>query len=132
MKVLMIGLGGIGQRHVRNLSALLGDQLELIAYRTRRLSTVLTDRLQIEPGADLESKYHIRTFTDLDDALAEGPQVAFICNPSSLHISAALKAANANCHLIIEKPLSDRNHLRNTVAEFRLIARIPALRETSR
>jgi predicted dehydrogenase len=107
MKVLMIGLGGIGQRHVRNLSALLGDQLELVAYRTRRFSTVLTDRLQVEPGADLESKYHIRTFTDLDAALAEGPQVAFVCNPSSLHIPAALKAANAGCHLFVEKPLSD-------------------------
>jgi predicted dehydrogenase len=106
MKVLMIGLGGIGQRHVRNLSALLGDQLELMAYRTRRFSTVLTDRLQVEPGADLESKYQIRTFTDLDAALAEGPQVAFVCNPSSLHIPAAMKAANAGCHLFIEKPLS--------------------------
>jgi len=106
MKVLMVGLGGIGQRHVRNLSALLGDQLELLAYRTRRFSTVLTDRLQVEPGADLESKYHIQTFTDLDAALAEGPQAAFICNPSSLHIPAALTAANAGCHLFIEKPLS--------------------------
>jgi predicted dehydrogenase len=106
MKVLMIGLGGIGQRHVRNLSALLGDQLELIAYRTRRFSTVLTDRLQVEPGADLESKYQIHTFTDLDAALAEGPQVAFVCNPSSLHIPVALKVANAGCHLFIEKPLS--------------------------
>jgi predicted dehydrogenase len=67
---------------------------------------VLTDRLQVEPGADLESKYHIRTFTDLDAALSEGPQVAFVCNPSSLHIPAALKAANAGCHLFIEKPLS--------------------------
>jgi predicted dehydrogenase len=106
MKVLMIGLGSIGQRHVRNLSALMGDQLELIAYRTRRSSTVLTDRMQVELGADVESKYRVRTFTDLDAALSEAPQIAFICNPTSLHIPVALKAANAGCHLFIEKPLS--------------------------
>lgn len=107
MKILMVGLGGIGQRHVRNLVALLGADLELIAYRTRKLSTVLTDRLQVEPGSDLESKYHIRAFDRLEDALAQGPQAAFICNPSSLHLPVALQAARAGCHLFIEKPLSN-------------------------
>ncbi len=107
MKALIVGLGGVGQRHVRNLVSLLGDRLELIAYRTRRLSTVLTDRLQVEPGSELESKYRIRAFTDLDAALGEKPQAAFICNPSRLHIPVALKAAAAGCHLFLEKPLSD-------------------------
>ena len=107
MKVLMIGLGGIGQRHLRNLKTLLGENLEVIAYRTRKLSTTLTDRLQIDPGVDLETKYRIRTYNDLDLALDEHPDVAFICNPSSLHIPVALKAAEAGCHLFIEKPLSD-------------------------
>jgi predicted dehydrogenase len=107
MKILMIGLGGIGQRHLRNLYTLSGENLEVIAYRTRRLSTTLTDRLQIDPGVDLESKYHVRTYTDLALALAEHPEVAFICNPSSLHIPVALKAAEAGCHLFIEKPISN-------------------------
>src|SRR5439155_7560394 len=31
MRVLIVGLGSIGQRHVRNLRALLGDQIELLA-----------------------------------------------------------------------------------------------------
>ncbi len=35
MKILIAGLGGIGQRHVRNLRAILGDQVELIAWRVR-------------------------------------------------------------------------------------------------
>ena len=106
MKILMIGLGGIGQRHVRNLVTLLGDDLELIAFRTRKLPTVLTDRLQVEAGMNLEAKYRIRTFSDLDSALDQKPEVAFICNPSSLHIPIALRAAEAGCHLFIEKPLS--------------------------
>lgn len=106
MKVLMIGLGAIGQRHVRNLTAVLGDRLELIAYRARKQNIVLTDRMQVEPGGDLHGKYGIRAFNDLDAALAQKPEIAFICNPSSLHIPVAQRAAEAGCHLFLEKPLS--------------------------
>ena len=106
MKVLMIGLGGIGQRHLRNLRTQFGDQVEVLAYRVRKQSDVLTDKLQIEPGSSLEEKYGIIVFNDLDSALAQKPDVAFICNPSSLHIPVALAAAEAGCHLFIEKPLS--------------------------
>lgn len=103
----MAGLGGIGQRHVRNLRTLLGSEVDIIAYRTRRLRHVLTDRLQIEPGIDLEEKYQIQAYDDLDRAIAQGPDAMFICNPSSLHIPVAISAAKVGCHLFIEKPLSD-------------------------
>jgi predicted dehydrogenase len=107
MKVLMVGLGGIGQRHVRNLRAILGDQVEILAYRTRKLPTVLTDQLQVEAGSDLASKYAIQSYDNLSEALNQRPLAVFICNPSSLHIPVALQAARAGCHLFIEKPLSN-------------------------
>jgi len=103
----MAGLGGIGQRHVRNLRTLLGSNVDIIAYRTRRLRHVLTDQLQIEPGSNPEEKYQIHAYEDLDQAIAQDPDVVFVCNPSSLHIPVALSAAKAGCHLFIEKPLSD-------------------------
>jgi predicted dehydrogenase len=106
MKVLFVGLGGIGQRHARNLRALLQDGVEIHAYRTRRLTQTLTDQLEIEPQVNLEEKYNIIVHGDLDEALAVGPRAAFICNPSSLHMPVALKAAAAGCHLFVEKPLS--------------------------
>lgn len=107
MKVLMIGLGGIGQRHLRNLHTRLGDRLEVLAYRVRRTTPVLTDKLQVEPGEpSLEERYRIRVFDDLDAALAQRPDAAFVCNPSSLHVPVALAAARAGCHLFVEKPLS--------------------------
>jgi predicted dehydrogenase len=108
MRVLVVGLGGIGQRHVRNLRARLSDKVEILAYRARRQSPVLTDGLEVEAGADLASKYAIREFSELEAALAEQPSAAFICNPSALHLPVALAAAEAGCHLLIEKPLSDR------------------------
>jgi predicted dehydrogenase len=106
MKILMIGLGGIGQRHLRNVRTLLGEQVELAAYRTRRQDLILTDKLQVESTSGLEQRYSLTVFHDLDVALAWKPTAVFICNPSSLHLPTALAAAKAGCHLFVEKPLS--------------------------
>ena len=106
MRVLMVGLGGIGQRHVRNLRSLMGSEVEIMAYRVRRDSRVLTDQLRIEEGSRLEEKYSIRVHADLDEALGLRPDAVFVCNPSSLHVPIALRAAQAGCHLFVEKPLS--------------------------
>lgn len=106
MKVLMIGMGGIGQRHVRNLRFLLGNTVDILAYRVREQSPVLTDTLEVEPGEGLEEKYRIRVFRQIEMALAQKPDIAFVCNPSSMHLATALAAAQAGCHLFIEKPLS--------------------------
>jgi predicted dehydrogenase len=105
-RFLIVGLGGIGQRHLRNLRALLGVEAEIIAYRTRGLTQVLSDRLHVESEEGLHEAYDVRVFTDLDEALATQPIAVFICNPSSFHLPVALRAAAAGCNLFIEKPLS--------------------------
>ena len=107
MKIVMVGLGGIGQRHLRNLRALLGDKVEILAYRVRKLSPVITPTLQIDTARDVEREYCVRAFGDLESALAEKPDIAFICNPSSLHVPVALDCVRAGCDLFVEKPLSD-------------------------
>lgn len=106
IKALFIGLGGVGQRHLRNLRTVGGD-VELIAYRVRKLGRVLTDQLGVDAGKDLDAQYKLRVFDDLDAALAQRPAIAFICNPTRLHVPTALAAANGGCHLFIEKPVSD-------------------------
>lgn len=107
MRVLVVGLGGIGQRHVRNLRALLGTDIEILAWRTRGLEHVLSDRLTVESGDGLEQRYDIRRVASLDEGLVSRPDAVFVTNPSSLHVPVALEAARAGCHLFIEKPLSD-------------------------
>jgi predicted dehydrogenase len=107
MKLMLVGLGGIGQRHTRNLRTLYGDRCELIAYRVRRDSPVLSDSLSIDDSnTSLEERYGIRSHDTLEAALQERPDAAVICNPSSMHMSVALTAARAGCHLLIEKPVS--------------------------
>ena len=93
MRVLVIGCGSIGMRHMRNLKSLGID--DLVAFDTvadRR------ERAQQECGA--------RPFDSLDAALRSGADVAFVTTPTHLHVPIALQAAHAGCHLFIEKPLS--------------------------
>lgn len=107
MKVLMVGLGGIGQRHTRNLRTLLGDDVEILAYRVRRQMHVVTPTLQADPQRNVELEYKVQSFSDLNEALGHRPDVAFICNPTSLHVPTAMACIQGGCDLFLEKPLSD-------------------------
>lgn len=106
MKILMVGLGAIGQRHARNLRTVLQDHVELLAYRVRGLSHVVTPKLQADASRNVEQEYSIQAFSDLEQALSQGPDVAFICNPSSHHVPTAAACLRAGCDLFVEKPLS--------------------------
>jgi predicted dehydrogenase len=107
LKVLTIGLGGIGQRHTRNLRALLGDSVEIIAYRVRRLTHVVTPTMNADRDRNVEDVYNIRIFHSLDEALTEKPDIAYICNPSSLHVAVTHTCLIAGCDIFLEKPVSD-------------------------
>ena len=107
-KILMIGLGSIGQRHVRNLRRVLCDKCEISAYRVRRLQQTFSDTMQIRDGVDLEEEYHIKVYTNLDEALKEAePDIVFVTNITRRHMECALAAAEAGCNIFLEKPVSD-------------------------
>lgn len=106
MRILVVGLGGIGQRHVRNLRQLCGDSVEILAARTRGLSHVINEKLEITDG-DVESRYGIKAFDNLAKALDKQPDAVLVCNPTSKHIETAAAAVKAGCHVFVEKPLSD-------------------------
>lgn len=127
MRVLIAGLGAIGQRHARNLRALRPD-VELHAFRQRGLRHVVTAALQRDDARDAESDLGITSHADLDAALATRPDAVFICTPSALHLDVALRAAAAGCHLFIEKPVSHAidglGRLRALVSEHHLVAAV--------
>ena len=106
MKVLFVGLGGIGQRHLRNFRRLLGDSLEPIAYRVRGDSPTLTDTLQVESGVDLMAKYEVRAIREFESALDENPDLVVVSNPSSMHVETAAAAIGRNFNVFVEKPLA--------------------------
>lgn len=106
MKVLLFGLGSIGQRHARILRQVLGDGVELGAFRQWGRKLVINDDLSVVEGVDPAEQWGARSFSRLEDAFAWGPAAAFITNPISMHVESARRAVDAGCHVFIEKPLS--------------------------
>jgi len=92
MKILIVGLGSIGRRHLRHLVAL--GQTDITLCRTGR-STLPDDELA---GYPVE--------TDLAAALAHKPDAVIVSNPTSMHIETAIPAAVAGCHILLEKPIA--------------------------
>ena len=106
MKVLFIGLGGIGQRHLRNFRRVLGASLDAIAFRVRGESPTLTDTLQVEQGVDLMEKYEVRAIREFESALDENPDLVVVSNPSSMHVETAAAAVDRQLNVFVEKPLA--------------------------
>ena len=92
MKFLIAGFGSIGRRHFRNLLEL--GERDVLFFRTHQ-STLSEDEL-----ADFTVE------TRLGAALAHRPQAVIVSNPTSLHLDVAIPAAQAGCHIFLEKPVS--------------------------
>jgi predicted dehydrogenase len=106
LKALFVGLGSVGQRHLRNLLEISPGNLEFLAYRERGFDFVLTDKLSIDESVSLQAKYDIKIFSDLRAALSKNPDLVFIANPTSKHLSVAMESVKSGCDFFIEKPLS--------------------------
>jgi predicted dehydrogenase len=106
MKILVAGLGSAGQRHCRNIRTIFGDNVELLALRSRRTSPTSDERHDVARELDPALALKARTFFTIDEAIGECPDAVIIANPSSLHLPIAKAAADAGCAIFLEKPLS--------------------------
>ena len=90
-RILIVGYGSIGRRHLRVVrSALPNANIRVL----RRSAT-----MQAIEGGNV-------VYTQLQDALAFFPQLAVISSPASEHLHAAGALVSQGCHVLIEKPLS--------------------------
>jgi predicted dehydrogenase len=89
MKFLIIGLGSMGKRRIRNLQFLRAG--EIIAFEPRE------DRRR-----DGEEKYGIRAFADIKKALSEEPDAIVVSTPPDRHHEYAMLAANSSKHFFVE------------------------------
>jgi predicted dehydrogenase len=110
LKILVVGFGSIGKRHVNNLLSI--PNIEIIICTNRN-------------NVDDKLKNTCKFFESLNDCINEKPVAAIISNVTSLHIQTALKLASAGLHLFIEKPLSNNleniEKLSNIVCDKKLI-----------
>jgi predicted dehydrogenase len=93
MRFLIIGCGSIGERHIRNL-------------QTLSVGEILVHDTDITRLTSVGKKYHVKIYTNLDEALNQRVDAFVISVPPSLHIPFALKGIEHGAHLFIEKPLS--------------------------
>lgn len=94
-RVIIVGAGSIGERHLRCC-----------------LATGRADVGFVEPRADVRNavgaRYPAATGFDTLDAAVESfhPTAAIIATPAPLHVTLATTLAQRSVHLLIEKPLS--------------------------
>ncbi|PIQ85383.1 MAG: oxidoreductase [Candidatus Omnitrophica bacterium CG11_big_fil_rev_8_21_14_0_20_45_26] len=105
MKILMVGLGGSGQRLLRIFSEKVPDK-QFYAYRVKRRLFAINPNFSVNQSENIEQKYRITVLNDLDQALAVCPDVTVVTNPTSHHLETAIKAASTGSDLFIEKPIS--------------------------
>jgi len=93
-KVLVVGAGSIGERHLRCFQAT-GRAAVSFVEINESLRQVVAERYGIREA-----------FGDLDTALGRGPNAAVIATPAPLHVPLATRLAEAGVSILIEKPLS--------------------------
>ena len=114
--ILVIGAGSIGERHIRCF----------LKTGRARVSVCEIDRALL---GRMANDYDLsQACEDFGDALSSNPRAVVIAAPAHLHIPMAIRAAEAGCHLLIEKPLSTDisgvEVLKRRVLEQRLVAQV--------
>ena len=108
MKFLFCSMGNIAQRHFRNLKTLLPDCEIDVVCSTRTNYRIFDNELNISYINDLKKVYNIdKVYHDLDEALLNKYDAAFVCSLPPERIDIATDLAEQGVNLFIEKPLSN-------------------------
>lgn len=90
--LLVIGAGSIGERHIGILQRLGYKNIYVFRQRNLPLRNIDVDTVHI--------------FTDWNKVETINPVAAFICTPTSQHLTQAIACASCGIHLLVEKPLA--------------------------
>jgi len=92
LSFLIVGLGSVGYRHLKNLGGLGIENIFLL--RSGNGSRAW------------DSRFPFSVEIELSKALARRPAAVIISNPTACHLEVAQAAVAAGCHLFVEKPVS--------------------------
>jgi predicted dehydrogenase len=90
-RILIVGLGSIGRRHLR-LGRKIFPQAQIKVLRHQATDDV--------------PKYSNGCFSTIADAIDFAPQIAVISSPAPFHIGVAQSLADRGVNLLVEKPLA--------------------------
>jgi predicted dehydrogenase len=104
-RVIIIGAGSIGERHLRCFQATGRADVALC-----EISDVVREEIAL--------KYNVaHSYADLETALADSYDAAVVATPAHLHIPMAQKLCDADTRMLIEKPLSTSLNGINSLAQ---------------
>jgi predicted dehydrogenase len=95
LRILLVGLGSIGKRHLSNIKKI-DPSAEITVWHLHSKKEEL----------ELKNESVKSVVYSFEDAIRNKPDVGFITSPSSHHISVATMLAQKGIDLFIEKPLS--------------------------
>ena len=94
-RIVVVGLGSIGKRHVTLLKGYENIFVEAVEPNTE---TAINVKKEI-------GDFYIHS--SFDEALKTKPDVVMIATPHDLHARQTIKALNAGCYVFCEKPMSN-------------------------
>jgi predicted dehydrogenase len=94
INIAIVGCGRIAQRHAEHIN----KYANLIA-----VCDIDKNKANL-----IAEKYGAKYFTNIDDLLSANLdiEVVSICSPNGLHAEHSIKALNAKCHVLCEKPMA--------------------------
>jgi predicted dehydrogenase len=90
---LLVSLGSIGRRHLRNLRQLRPDACIGVLHLYGAATGPMPE------GVDCR-------FTSMDEVRAFRPSAAIVCSPASTHLTVAMALVDAGVPILIEKPIA--------------------------
>lgn len=96
MRVAVVGYGSIGRRHCDNLGRL-GVTRRVVVRRKENSNPAFT------PPPDVAVVHSAAA------AIADGLDLAIVCNPTSHHVATALEFIGSGVSVLVEKPLAHRS-----------------------
>lgn len=105
-KILIIGLGGAGQRHLRIIRQN-NKKVKIFLFRKKKLTPLLSNNFNPIFSSSIEKKFNCQNLTSAE-ILKEKFSLIIVANPTSLHLKTCLKLKDNANFFLIEKPFSNK------------------------
>lgn len=102
-RVLFVGLGGAGQRHLRIFRSLLPDT-DFYAFRRNKKTPLLNPDFTVDNSTSIEDKYNINLVDNLDSCWKLKPDFVVVSTPTKFHSNISIDASNHGVDVFVEKP----------------------------
>ena len=126
MNILIVGLGSIGQRHLRNIKKLYPGT-NFFSYR-RIFKSPSLDNFNRVKNFNLKSKYNLTYINSLNNLKKYNIDAVFVCTPSSFHVDETIRIIKQDINIFVEKPLGSSlkniNKLKNILNTKKVISMV--------